>query len=382
MAISMKVLIDCSQLNVGGGIQVGLSFLLKTSTYKALELIVIASNAIDQQLSSETKDEFYAYHVVDGNSTLQKILQVQEFHRWEKKYKPNLVFTVFGPSIWRPKAPCIQGFALGLMFYPEVQDILKYSLAKKLKVRAKYYIKQHLFKTNADYFIVETEVVKARLCKLLNVPKENIYVIENSYSPYFKTYNKKVEISKDGYFKFLVPSSYYPHKNLEILAKVADKLYATNQKVRFYFMLNNSDFNKITAPLAHKPSKHLMSNLGKVNISDLPQHYYECDGVILPTLAESSTSTYPEAFITKKLLLTSDRDFSRYLCGDAAIFFDPLDSNDIYNKIVEILNGPEVIEQTVSLSKSQLNLRYVSDIQKWKKQISLLTKLAKENSKF
>ena len=374
----MKILIDCSLLTIGGGVQVALSLLLNIAKDKQFQSIVVATRQIDQQLPDDIKKLFYVYYVLDSVSIYRKYKQSHFFSKIEEKYTPDLVFTVFGPSVWRPKAPCLQGFALGLMFYPEVQDILNYSLLKKIKIKIMYFIKRNLFLKNSDYYVVETSVVKNNLKNLLNLDSKRIFVIENSYNPYFEKYfnrNMSVKILEDE-FNFLIPSSYYPHKNLEILANVVDLLYIKNFKnIYFNFMIEDKYFEALTRLVVNENARYMLKNFGPITSSNLPKCYADCDAVILPTLAESSTSAYPESFISKKPLLTSDRDFSRGLCGEAALFFDPLDAEDIVNKVITIYQDEKLRVAIVEKGVDQLSRVYISAEEKWKKQKNLIQNL-------
>ena len=51
--------------------------------------------------------------------------------------------------------------------------------------------------------------------------------------------------------------------------------------------------------------------------------------MILPTLLESFSATYIEAMFHGKTILTSDLDFARDVCGEAAFYFDPLNPQSI-----------------------------------------------------
>lgn len=374
----MKLMIDASLQSVGGGVQVALSLLLNIAKDKQFQSIVVVTHQIDQQLPIDIKKLFYAYFVLDSVPVYKKYKQAHFFTRLEEKYMPDLVFTIFGPSIWRSKAPCLQGFALGLMFYPEVQDILGYNLIKKFKIKIMYFFKRNLFLKNSDYYVVETLVVKNNLKKLLNLEDDKVFVIENSYNPYFKEYIDSESKGKcfQGKFSLLVPSSYYPHKNLEVLAKVVDELYTRGFKnIFFNFMIDNKYFDQILKLVVNENAIKMLNNFGPISSSNLPKVYSECDAVILPTLAESSTSAYPESFIANKPLLTSDRDFSRGLCGEAAVFFDPLNVEDISNKVITLYQDEKLRAYVVEKGIYQLNNTYISAEEKWMKQKKLILSL-------
>lgn len=60
----------------------------------------------------------------------------------------------------------------------------------------------------------------------------------------------------------------------------------------------------------------------------------------MPTLMESFSGTYLEAFHFGTPVLTSDLDFARETCGEAALYFDPTDTASIRDAIVRVRNKP------------------------------------------
>jgi glycosyltransferase involved in cell wall biosynthesis len=55
--------------------------------------------------------------------------------------------------------------------------------------------------------------------------------------------------------------------------------------------------------------------------------------LFLPTLLESFGNIYLEAMSLGVPILTSDRDFARWVCGESALFFDPLSAYSIVESI-------------------------------------------------
>ena len=71
-------------------------------------------------------------------------------------------------------------------------------------------------------------------------------------------------------------------------------------------------------------------------VENCPKLYNQADAMFLPTLLETFSASYPEAMKMERPILTSDLDFAKDICGDAALYFNPLDSYDIANKIKTI----------------------------------------------
>ena len=75
-------------------------------------------------------------------------------------------------------------------------------------------------------------------------------------------------------------------------------------------------------------------NLGPEMMDKVPNLYKACHGLFLPTLLESFSGTYIECMQFQKPIFTSDRDFSKDVCGDCAYYFDPHSPEDIINTIM------------------------------------------------
>ena len=83
--------------------------------------------------------------------------------------------------------------------------------------------------------------------------------------------------------------------------------------------------------------------LGNVSISECPSLYFQSDALFLPTLLECFSASYPEAMFMKKPILTSDIGFAKGICGDAAMYFNPLCPASIGEAIYRLANN--VIER-------------------------------------
>ena len=81
-------------------------------------------------------------------------------------------------------------------------------------------------------------------------------------------------------------------------------------------------------------------NLGPVDLEDLPNVYRASDALFLPTLLESFSGTYLEAMHYGLPILTTDLDFARNICRDAALYFDPENLDGIVNLLESFAEAP------------------------------------------
>ena len=73
--------------------------------------------------------------------------------------------------------------------------------------------------------------------------------------------------------------------------------------------------------------------------------------------------------------MTSDIDFARELCGNAAVFFNPLDAYDIAEKIININFDTQKQAQLIQNGLERVKSVYLSPEEKWLKQRNILLNL-------
>lgn len=337
----MRLIINTSNIVVGGGIQVSLSFIEELKKFKDNEYHLFLSAQVSKQLDVISfPDNFKFYYFNVSPSSLTKGFKVRkELSRLESIIKPDLVFTVFGPAYWKPKTLHVSGFANGWCYNPNSLAHKRLRLDKRIKSITTTFIKNIEIK-EADFLIVETEDARRKINKFIKILGEKIFVVGNTYHPVYGNYlsnTSENSCNKDDAFKLLVLSAFYPHKNLEIINSLIPILdRKTKRKVVFYLTISESDFKNNFIV-----SENLI-NLGPQKVEDCPELYLKSDALFLPTLLETYSANYPEAMIMKKPIITSDFDFAKDVCKDAALYIDPLDPDDIANKIIDLSEDYEL----------------------------------------
>ena len=121
-------------------------------------------------------------------------------------------------------------------------------------------------------------------------------------------------------------------------------------------------------------SNHII-NVGPLPQGDLGAYYRNCQALFLPTLIESFSATYLEAMHFQAPVLTSDLDFARDVCGEAALYFDPWDTRSIKNAILRLKNDPSLTETLVARGRERLQTTFKSWDEIAADMVSLLTLL-------
>jgi len=343
-----KIIINASNLKGGGALQVAITFMEGLKEFKKNKYYVFLPPVLFESIDFEKFANNINFYNVNNPPVISFLgLGLRELINLEKNIQPDCVFSFFGPTYWKPKSWHIMGFANGLYLYGDLPYIKKLAFLDKIVFTLKKSYHRILLKNNADFYVVQTEDMKKRLASFLNISKNIIDVNYGSYHPIFA--RKIIDLSllpvkNDDEFWFVTISSYYPHKNLDIINKVLDilALKDINIKVKFILTLPDNIFKE-----KFNRNDNTLINVGPVELNECPYLYDKSDALFLPTLVESFTASYPEAMIMKKPILTSNYQFSRLVCDESALYFDPYDPNDIVDKIIRIISNKNLQERLV-----------------------------------
>src|SRR5690606_21301371 len=161
----MKILINCSNLRVGGGLQVAHSFLTEVSRHSDHYFVIVVSSTLAeliQDISFSENHQIILYDIrpspfafLNGTVTfLDKLVQDQKIDR---------VFTLFGPSYWRPQVKHVCGFAKAQYIYKDSSFFSEISTFDRYKLKIKEYIHLQDFKNNTDVLFTENEDVSKKI---------------------------------------------------------------------------------------------------------------------------------------------------------------------------------------------------------------------------
>ena len=363
----MKLLINLSNHLGGGGLQVALSFLSECRQLTDNEYHVFMSPNVARQVDRTSFGKNFFFYDIPTVPfwKLSRILSPLE-----KQIQPDAVFTVFGPSYWRPKTKHLMGYAIPHYIYPESIFFKKIPWIKRIKLHLKKTIQCFYIKHDADIYVTETEDASARFKRIFR--KTKVYTVSNTCgAQYFQPepVAKKLPEKQPEEFRLLTVSAYYPHKNLEIIPSVIDALknHPVGKNVRFVLTLKPADYQRLIPP---KYQNHVY-NVGPIPVKEGPSLYKECDAMFLPTLLECFSANYPEAMAMGLPILTSDLDFAHSICHDAALFFNPTDPAQIAENIIKIAESRSLREELIKKGKQNLSC-FPTPSQKAKAYLSII----------
>lgn len=167
-----------------------------------------------------------------------------------------------------------------------------------------------------------------------------------------------------GKFVLFCLTKYYPHKNLEILVELFRRHHDELRDIVVILTVRPDHHPKAPAfvkSLSEQKVREHFINLGPVDQKELAGLFRNSQAMILPTLLESFSGTYLEAMQFGCPILTSDVDFAREICGDAASFFDPKKTEEIRDAILRLRD--DTMYAAVLASKG--NARVQSMFRSW-----------------
>ena len=195
---------------------------------------------------------------------------------------------------------------------------------------------------NSTIVIAQTVTMRDRLISTYGL--SNVEIVPNAVALENVNTNRhySFNLPKEK-IKLLYPTSYSSHKNLEILIPLAREILLSKLPYCIVITLDKGQ-HKCAGDFLGNIEKlglqNVIHNIGHVGMEKIPSLYTQCDALIMPTLLESYGLPYVEAMYHNKTILTSEIDFAKDVCGDAAYYFDPLDAKSILASI-ELAFGEE-----------------------------------------
>lgn len=319
--MTFRLLINASNLRVGGVVQVGISAIDEISRLSTgdMEISVLACEGVDRNLSQIHCDRgaFARYRVrsVPGLSPFDPVLD-------EEIARADAVFTVFGPlyARRRPKVS-VMGFAQPWIIYPDNDIYRGLSPLSKARSRLKYGIQAAILRRNADHAIVEAPHVKERLIARGLLFEDRVSVVSNCVSDIFRHPElwRPVMLPARRGLRIGFLGRDYPHKNLSILPGVVRALRERHGvEAEFIVTLTEAEWQVRTPEF-----RAAVTNAGPLDLAQCPSFYAALDAAIFPSLLECFSVMPLEAMAMGLRVYASDRPFVRDTCGPLARYFDP-----------------------------------------------------------
>ena len=375
------VLLNCASVNKGGSIQACVSFIKYTLKFETpFKWHYILSKSVYDELSSQGID-INSYNGKICNKPPSKNLEQRRWIKSESnKINPKVVFTFFGPAYVEFSSLHLCGVGDGWVTHSNFDS---YSSLRNIK-EASYLFAQSVYKglwfRKATHWVMETDASRKGLSKRYRLPINKMNLVSNSCGEQY--YRNRVEsvdkLTNVSEINILTLSAYYSHKNLEIIPKVAKRVNDAlkNKKANFIITVKKNTKNeKSILQIARKfNALEFVRNIGPVKSKDGPSVYKSCHICFLPTFLETFTANYPESMAMGLPIVTSDRDFARDICQNAALYFDPNDDKQAAKCVLEVIENNAIRNKLLTEAENIFN-HFPTPEKKGKLYIELLQKI-------
>ena len=129
----MKLLINCSTLSATGVTQVATSFINECKFFTENDYHIFLSKTVSNQINESEFSSNFSFYLIENHPLygLKGFKIRKKIRELEKEIKPDIVFSVFGPSWWTPNSPHLIGFAYPYIVYSESPYFTNFSLINK-----------------------------------------------------------------------------------------------------------------------------------------------------------------------------------------------------------------------------------------------------------
>jgi len=357
-----KIAVLAQSCRGGGGLYQTKSLLKsirEVSREEKLLLICSAGYGLEQLELPEGSDIF----VYEGKHSLIQRSVFESFVLPDivAKYKPDVIYSPVNKGLPRPCAPqalFIRNayYFYGRKHYPDMH------IALKLRIEAtRFQLKRCLPRT--DLIFCQTPIVKKRFSEFYNYsenkitvlgfpPPEEIYLSINLSPP-------ELLKEKGDNFYVLCMTCYMPHKNPGILLELCERYGSElrSKKIKFITTVQRNDHpkaGKFLDSIYKKQLEDLIINVGWLDRNQVNSYIRHSDVMWLPTLLECLPTTLLESMCLGTPIFSPDLDFARYVCDDAAVYYNPWDMKTIFNGLVLLRDNKQLRRILVENGKQQL----------------------------
>lgn len=373
-------LINCSNIRVGGSLQVADSFCKILDRFQQHQFVVVTSRWLkDTKAAISLYTNVYSVEYDMTKGFLASCIGRDRFlDRLVDEYHIDAVLTVFGPPRWKPRKPHLCGFARAHIVFTDSPFWVK--LKKKELIRDKifYLSLSVLFRLNANSLWTENPILSPRLKK--KYKRKQIYVVTNCYNQIFdcqSLWKKNIKLNPFDGVTIISISVPYRHKNYPLLSGICEYMEKMYPDFNYRFVLTQTENQCRYIPEKYK-SRFIF--LGQVEVSQCPYLYEQSDIMFMPTLLECFTATYPEAMRMDVPIITTDLEFAHGLCGDAACYYSALDAKAAAKAIYKVATDKEYAKNMVEKGRQQLK-KYDNYEQRAEKLVQILEMMTINNSR-
>ena len=238
--------------------------------------------------------------------------------------------------------------------FPEIVDDSEFE--RKEEIFSRCLSKAILIVTNA-------KIIKERICYFYRVLEDRVVVVNHepslSISNFTNFDKKKMEKIKNelnlptNYLFY--PAMYFPHKNHKNLFKALDIIKNKNKILNLVCCGNDVGYLKsLKDYVKSKKLEDQILFLDFIKDEYLPYLYNNCSMLVMTSLVGPTNIPPWEAFRLKRPVIYPNLEGIKEVLGDAVLYIDPLNPENIAKGILEITENKNLSEQLIKKGNEKI----------------------------
>lgn len=144
-------------------------------------------------------------------------------------------------------------------------------------------------------------------------------------------------------YQIVYTGNLYPHKNIGVLISAVERL-----QINLKIICARSVFEK------RLPKSEYVEYLGRLSDEEMVKVYKNSQVFVFPSLIEGFGLPGLEAMAVGLPVIAANASCLPEIYGDAALYFDPHDVNDLISKIQSVLSDKNLVKSLTQKGKQQV----------------------------
>ena len=144
-------------------------------------------------------------------------------------------------------------------------------------------------------------------------------------------------------YQIVYTGNLYPHKNIGVLISAVERL-----QIKLKIICARNVFEK------RLPKSEYVEYLGRLSDEEMVKVYKNSQAFVFPSLIEGFGLPGLEAMAVGLPVIAARASCLPEIYGDAALYFDPHDVNDLISKIQSVLSDKNLVKSLTQKGKQQV----------------------------
>ncbi len=359
--MAIKIAVIAYACRRGGGLFQTINLLkaLKNVTEDEQFMIVCPAGCGYEEIELPANSKLFVYK--GSHSPLRYWFELHTLPKIVRNYKPDVIFGPANVGLTNPPVPQAL-FMRNAYFFYDKKHYPDMNLRTRLRIAS---LRPQIRKcvSVTDLIFCQTPVVKRRFCEKYHYPEGQIRILgfppPKEITPITGSEAPSVFDRSSDNFYILLLTPYIPHRNPGVLIPLCRRygVQIRQKQIKFITTVQVKDHPRAGAFLKEISRQHLedvIINVGPLSRKDVARYLCCSDLLWLPTLLECLPTSYLEAMSVGVPILAPNLDFANYVCGDAAVYYNPWDVDSMFEKIMLLRENQEISQTLMSKGKLQL----------------------------